>query len=113
VIEDMREAYRRSQEFLQTTEREETSEEKLRESFRKQLLLVAGFSQEEIGKMDLSSIGDEEFQEMVRQRLLGAMANNGARQKAVPVGDVESYLAEGWEFVATLPNDKAIIKLPF
>jgi hypothetical protein len=113
VIEDMREAYRRSQEFLQTTEREETSEEKLRESFRKQLLLVAGFSQEEIGKMDLSSIGDEEFQEMVKQRLLGAMANNGARQKSVPIGDVESYLAEGWEFVATLPNDKAIIKLPF
>jgi len=113
VIEDMREAYRRSQEFLQTTEREETSEEKLRESFRKQLLLVAGFSQEEMGKVDLSSMGDEEFQEMVRRRLLGAMVNNGARQKAVPIGDVESYLAEGWEFVATLPNDKAIIKLPF
>jgi hypothetical protein len=45
VIEDMREAYRRSQDFLQTTEREEAKEEKIRESFRKQLLIVSGFSQ--------------------------------------------------------------------
>jgi len=112
VIEDMREAYRRSQDFLQTAKREETSEEKLRESFRKQLLLVAGFSREEIGKVDLSLIDDEEFQSMVRRRLLGSMENNGARQKAVPINEVDNYLADGWEFVAKLSNNKAIIKLP-
>jgi len=44
VIEDMREAYKRSQEYLQTTRTEESSEEKLRQAFRKQLLLVAGFT---------------------------------------------------------------------
>jgi len=33
VIEDMREAYRRSQEYLQTTRFKETSEEKLRINF--------------------------------------------------------------------------------
>jgi len=26
--------------------------------------------------------------------------------------DVESYLLQGWEYVATLPNGKAIIKIP-
>ena len=110
VIEDMREAYKRSQDFLQTTEREETSEEKLREGFRKQLLLVAGFSQEEVETMDLPSMSDEELQAIVRKKLLGIENNNCSKQKVVSIGDVESYLAQGWEYVANLPNKKVVIK---
>jgi hypothetical protein len=87
VIEDMREAYGRSQKFLQTTGRDESSEERLRESFRKQLLLVAGFSSEEIEELDLS-MDDEAFQEMVRRKLMGAMVNNGASQRVVGVDEV-------------------------
>ena len=113
VVEDMREAYRRSQEYLQTTKVESASEEKIRDAFRKQLLLIAGFRQDEIDKMDLSSIDDEEFQKMVRNRLLGTVANNGARQKVIRLGDLEGYIAQGWEFVAQLPNERAIVKLPF
>jgi len=45
--------------------------------------------------------------------LLGAMANNGSRQKIVSLTDVERYIAEGWEYVASIPNDRAIIKMPF
>lgn len=61
VIEDIREAYHKSQEFLQTIKAEETREEKVKESFRKQLLLVAGFRQEEIEKIDFATISDEKF----------------------------------------------------
>jgi hypothetical protein len=111
VVDDMREAYKRSQNFLQTTEEEETREEKLRESFRKQLLPVAGFSQEEVEKMDLSSIGDEQLQTIIRERILGKREGDCGTQKVVSVDDVDEYLEQGWEFVATLPNDKAIIKL--
>ena len=111
VIEDMREAYRRSQEYLQTAGRDETSEERLRESFRKQLLLVAGFSVEEVEEADLS-MGDEAFQEMVRRKLMGAMMNNGASQRVVGVDEVERFLSGGWDFVATLPNERVVIKLP-
>ena len=110
VIEDMREAYKRSQVYLQTTKLEETSEEKLRKAFREQLLLVAGFSQDEVEKMDISTINDEELQSIIRKKLLGERANN-CTQKAVSVNDVESYLEQGWEFVATLPNGKVIMKL--
>jgi FKBP-type peptidyl-prolyl cis-trans isomerase (trigger factor) len=108
----MREAYRRSQEFLQTVEVERTSEEKLKEEFRKQLLLVAGFKQEEVEKMDVMSKSDEEFQGLVRERLLGKMANNGASQKVIDLDEVENHLAMGWEFVAPLSNGKAIMKIP-
>jgi hypothetical protein len=98
--------------YLQTTRPEGASEEMIKEAFKKQLLLVAGFKQEEIDGMDLSSTTDEEFQAMVRQRLLGAMMNNGAKQKVICVKDIEDEVAQGWEFVALLPDDRAIMKVP-
>jgi hypothetical protein len=111
VIEDMREAYKKSQDFLQTTEREETSEEKLAQAFRKQLLLVAGFKQEEVDKIDLPSMSDEELQEIVRKRLLGAQTANGAKQKVVSVDEANGYLAQGWEYVAKISGNKVVIKM--
>ncbi|MHA1875584.1 MAG: site-specific integrase, partial [Promethearchaeota archaeon] len=111
VIEDMREAYRKSQDFLQTKEKAETSEEKIRETFRKQLLLVAGFSQEEIESQDLL-VDDDSFKETVRKKLQGAMLNNGSNQKVIDVDEVENYLYKGWDYIATLPNEKIVVKLP-
>jgi hypothetical protein len=111
VIEDMREAYKRSEEFLQTSKRVETSEEKLRENFRKQLLLVAGHSQEEIDKMDLPSMSDEELQKIIRRKLLGTENSDCPKQKVVNFSDVENYLTQGWEYVANLPDKKVIIRL--
>jgi hypothetical protein len=111
VVEDLREAYRRSQEYLQTGRSESDSEERLRDSFRKQLLLVAGFKPEEVEEMDLS-MDDSSFQEIVRKRLLGAMVNSGASQRVVNSNDVERYISEGWGFVANLPDERVIIKLP-
>ena len=110
VLEDMRDAYRRSQKFLQTTA-SSTGEDALRKSFRKQLLLVAGFSAEEVEELD-TSMDDETFQEIVRNRLLGAMVNNGTNQRTVGVDELDDYLSGGWDFVASLPNDRVVIKLP-
>jgi len=110
VIEDMREAYRRSQEYLQTT-KPETGREKLIEEFRKQLLLVAGFSQEEISEIDVTGLTDEEFQDLVRKRLLGNANTDCGTQKVVSLNELEKYLENGWEYVATLPNQKVIVKL--
>ena len=110
VIEDMREAYRRSQEYLQTT-KPETGREKLIEEFRKQLLLVAGFSPEEIDEIDVTGLTDEEFQDLVRKRLLGNANTDCGTQKVVSLNELEKYFENGWEYVATLPNQKVIVKL--
>ncbi len=85
----------------------------IKSEMKKQLLLVAGFKPEEIEKVDLSKTSDEEFQKMVRERLLGVMANNGSRQKVINTGEVEQYIQQGWEYVAPLSNERAILKLPF
>ncbi len=111
VIEDMRESYRKSQDFLQTKELVETNEEKIKETFRKQLLLVAGFSDDEIESLDLL-VDDNTFKETVRKKLQGAMLNNGSSQKLIGVDEVEQHLQNGWDYIATLPNEKIVVKLP-
>ena len=73
---------------------------------------MAGLSEEEDAKYDIASMTDEELHSLVRRRLLGTMENNGARQKVVAVDEVESYITQGWEYAGSLPNGKAILKLP-
>ncbi len=109
VLEDMREAYQRCQPFMSTDKQPAT--ESVKDELKKQLLLVAGFKQDDIDKLDLAGATDEEFQKMVRERL-GAMTNNGNRQKVVPVDQVRELLPQGWEHVAQLPTGEAIVKLP-
>jgi len=75
------------------------------------LLLVAGFSGEEIDELDMS-MDDSEFQETVRKKLLGSMVNNGNSQRVVSLDDVEEFLSRGWNFVARLNDEKAILRLP-
>ena len=42
--------------------------------------------------------------------MLGFMQNGRSMQTVVPIDEIDGYLAEGWEFVAALPNGKAILK---
>ncbi len=80
VLEDMREAYQRCQPFMSTDKQPAT--ESVKDELKKQLLLVAGFKQDDIDKLDLAGATDEEFQKMVRERLLVDMTNNGNRAES-------------------------------
>lgn len=55
----------------------------IRTELAKQLMLIAGFKNEEVNSMNVSEISDEDIQMKIRQRLLGAMANNGNRQRVI------------------------------
>ena len=74
------------------------------------LCCVLGSSVRALDKMDLASLGDEELQEIVRKRLLRTGTNDSAKEKAVSVSEVNKYLAQGWEYVASLPNKTVIIR---
>jgi integrase len=113
MVEEMREAYKRCEPLLSTEKQQEASEEKIKQTFKEQLLLVAGFKKEEVEKMDLNAITDEELQQTIRQKLLGMITNNGSRQKVVPVSQIRDLIPQGWEYVAQLPTGEAIVKLPF
>ncbi len=115
VVESMRSAYEKASDFLQTRKKtsDVISEEKLKNALKEQLMMLAGYSKEELSKMDLSSLSNEDVQEAVRRKLAGMMNGNGSRQKVVPADSIEQFISEGWEFVSSLPKGKVILKLPF
>ncbi|TET89692.1 MAG: site-specific integrase [Methanomassiliicoccales archaeon] len=112
VIEDMREAYGKGQEFLQTKVPEGPKEEDLKRMFRSELLRMAGFTDEEIEKDSLWEMSEEKLREIIREHLLGTKANNNCHQRVIGMDNIERYVAEGWEFVTALPNNKVILRHP-
>jgi integrase len=112
MIEEMRESYKKCTRFIETVVREPgVNDAKI--FFMKQLLLAVGYKEDEIERIDLEHISDEDFQKILRDKVVGAMTNNGNKQKVISINEVEKFIEQGYEFVASLPNGKAIMKLPF
>jgi hypothetical protein len=113
MIEDMRGAFKKAQEYLQTT-KPETQIGDIAREFKKQLLSVAGYTEKELLEIPLDTITNEEVQRRVRERLLDTVAGNGKRQRIVSTVDLENHLAQGWEFVAAPPGlrGRSIVRLP-
>ena len=141
MIESMRSAYEKSTKFLET-EKKGLSEDELKakleehqkaldRQFREQLLMMVGFTKEEIESQNLLEKTTEEIQQIVRDKLSGSILNpqdidkqierdkaelskkvNGARQKIIPISLLEKYMQADFEFMAMLGNEKAIIRLP-
>ncbi|EQD75273.1 integrase/recombinase, partial [mine drainage metagenome] len=105
-------SYQKCLKFLETRV-SEVSEDNAKQYLQQQLLLTAGYRQDEIDKIDLSEITNEEFQQILRDKLLGRMTENGARQRVIPTGDIERYLTQGYEFQAVLPDGRAVMRLRF
>ena len=112
IIEEMRSSYQKCLKFLETRV-SEVSEDNAKLYLQQQLLLAVGYRQEDIDKMDLTNISNEDFQKILRDKIAGTMAGNGAKQKVVSTNEIEKFIGEGYEFQALLPEGKAIVKLPF
>ena len=112
IIEEMRELYKKCLKYMETRV-SEVSEDSARLYLQQQLLSAVGYRQEEIDKMNLADLNTEDFQKLLRDKVAGAMASNGSKQKLVPMSEIEKLLGEGYEFQAVLPNGKAIMKMPF
>jgi hypothetical protein len=82
----------------------------LQDNFRRQLLLVSGFSKHEVDNFDLPSLNDDELQVMVRKKLLGVNVSENGRQKMVSIDDANNYLERGWEYVDKLSNNRVVVK---
>ena len=112
MIEEMRESYRKCTKFLETRV-SEPSENEAKTYLQQQLLLAVGYKQKEIDKIDLAELDNEGFQKLLRDKVTGAMTGNGSKQRLIDISEIGSYLDKGYEFQASLPNGKAVMKLPF
>jgi hypothetical protein len=111
LVEKMRDSYKRSQKYLQTTT-PVSSEDDIPSKIRKQMLLTVGYKQEEIEKLNLSETSDDAVQDLMKQRLFAVMMNNGQRQKIVSSEEVEKLVAGGWEWMGNLSDGRAVLRLP-
>ena len=115
VIEKMRESYAKaSEKYLVTTKKAGMTQNQVIKTFNEQFLRMAGYTEEEIAQLgDLSRLNAQEIQELVKKKSMQALGLNGnSKQKIVPMDEVKNWIIQGWEFVATLPTNEAIIKLP-
>ena len=112
LVEKMRESYRKSQRFLQSQAQVGSGRDDVGTQVKKQMLLTVGYKQEEVEKMDVGETTDEGIQNLIREKLLAVMMNNGQRQRVAAPDEVESAIAEGWEWMGNLPNGKAVLRLP-
>lgn len=66
----------------------------------------------DIAKLDLANMTSKEFQELIAKKYREMLTGNGSRQKVIPLSELENYILQGWEFATSIPDNKAVIKLP-
>ena len=129
MINEMRSAYEKCLSLLVTTSRE-FSESDIEKKLRIQILKEDGFTDQEIEELGLLDMDAEKRRELRREKLFGsknpvkdaqemarldrltmAKLKNGARQKIISSYAIEAYLSQGFEFISSIPGDKAIVKL--
>ncbi|MBX8636599.1 MAG: hypothetical protein KIY09_09230, partial [Thermoplasmata archaeon] len=77
------------------------------------ILKSIGYTEEEIDALGgIEQIPESKISELIKQKVVSNLVNNGNRQKVVPQKEIESYLKEGWEFVSVIDRDKAVVRLP-
>jgi hypothetical protein len=79
----MRESYRKCLKFLETRI-SDVSEDNAKLFLQQQLLSAVGYKQEEIDKIDLTNISNEDFQQLLRDKVAGAMTES-KEQLACPL----------------------------
>ena len=79
-------------------------------TMREEFLLTVGYTEEEVQKMQIDKVSEDELRKKIRERILGLAST--PKQIVVSAGEVEKYLKEGYEFVSKLSDDSAIIKVP-
>ncbi len=125
LIESMRLAYEKSTKYLET-ERRGLTEDEVENKFRTQLLIMAGFSEEEIKEKNLLNLSSEEITKLAREKLFGMSKpdisdqiekdkqelSTSHKQKVVSIDLIEHYINSGFVVKMALGNDKAIVELP-
>ena len=60
----------------------------------------------------LPYMAPEQLQDLVRRKMLESIGIGSNKQLVVPFAELRNYVIQGFEFVAQLPNNEAIVRLP-
>lgn len=110
VLDNIRDAYGSSLQFLETNGVEELLPEERRYGFRTELMQLVGMSEKEMSDMNLKSISDREVLEEFVSRLFPVTNGSPVKQKVVTMNELGDYMERGWQFEHQLSPDRVIIK---
>jgi len=112
TINAMRETYLKCEAYI-TTEANDITQDEVKKGFRIEFLSsVIGYSQDKIDQFDLANKSNEEFQRLIIKGILRDITCNGTTQKIMTEKEMEKYMEQGYEFYATLPSGRIVMKLP-
>jgi site-specific recombinase XerC len=111
VIERMREAYAKAAEKYLVTARSQTiSRDEVLATIRKEMLSQR-YTEDEINEFgDLAALTPQQIVELLNRKSAGL--NGNGNQKVIPVGEVQTMVEKGWEYVDQLPDGNVIVRLP-
>ena len=110
IVNQMRESYLKSAKFFETSIVNPAEEsESLEKRVKLMFLTMSGFTPAEAE--ELVNLSDEDLQKKMKEKL-GMKILNGNSQKIVSLEEVEGYIMQGFEYVAQIPGNKCIIRLP-
>jgi integrase len=108
MVEEMREAYRRCESFLSTVPSQNEQDAQGRMAMT--MLLGLGYSQDEIGTIDLEHLDVAGFQNLVTKKI-GA-AGSSTKQRLVDSKELKEYLEKGWTVVTAVNGHQVVLNPP-
>lgn len=132
-VDEIRAAYQRSSQFFETAPNMKNDARRdFKEGFIESVLLMrSDIELDEDEKKRLLDLDFEDLREEMKKLTGGSQeskedhlksaendreelsgSTNGTRQKVIPISAIEAYINEGFDFVTSIPGDKAIVKLP-
>ncbi|MGD0176391.1 MAG: hypothetical protein ABSC50_06155 [Candidatus Bathyarchaeia archaeon] len=100
-LEQMREAYARASEMLQTTKLHKENGAQIRREIRSAALMAVGASDDEIKQLDLDKLTTDEFSEALRKRLMpkkSQQTDQGSQYMVVKASELGKYVnGGGWK----------------
>lgn len=111
--EERREDYVKLMPHLTILSQARPREEEMAERVKREMLIAVGYSQKEVGELDIARLGDEGVQRMIRERLLvapDAPKGDGQKQKVVGAREADRWIGEGWEWIGNLADGRAVLR---
>ena len=116
VVEEMRGKFNECCKYIETEQRGDDGTAQLKKVFRA-LALITGHSEEEVEKMNIDNMTQEEINDVISKvkTPVDAVEDAGIHpaerieQKLVPNSEIQSYLEQGWKFVGTIPGENKTI----
>jgi hypothetical protein len=113
LLEGMRQAYARaSEKHLATMVQPSIGKDEVVNTARVEALKMFGYTEEELLALgDVTKVTMEKLQELIHEKSKQMLGLRQGTQRVVPIGELEHWIEQGWDYKRDLPNGKAVIGL--